>query len=96
MKTANQAPKAVFSLRFVNNRSDCATIEVCARRKNSRGYIVFGYSNGVLLSVEVLPPPRKKLFFEGIFDEMVEIAEETVLKVYGARPQFSVSDCQTF
>ncbi len=95
MKKRVLPSKTVFTSRLTNHVYG-ATIEVCARRKNTRGYIIFGYSGGVLLSVEVSPPPARKHFFEGIFDDMVKLAEEVVLSAYGARPRFSVSDCRTF
>ncbi len=77
------------------------TIEVCAVRKTpngltDKGSIVFGYTNGVLLSLKVSPPPAKRRFFAGIFDEMVKIAKEVVLRTSGELPQFSVRDCKLF
>ncbi|MEK7081449.1 MAG: hypothetical protein AAB888_00620 [Patescibacteria group bacterium] len=77
------------------------TIEVCAVRKTPKGLIdkgsiIFGHANGVLLSLKVSPPPAKGRFFSGIFDEMIKIAEEVVLRTSGERPQFSIKDCKTF
>lgn len=71
-------------------------IIVSARRNYIEGSIVFGYSNEVLLALKVFLPPNFKRFFDGIFDEMVEIAEEVVTKTYGAPPRISVRDFKNF
>lgn len=77
------------------------TINVSVAKKNPNGMvtagsILFGYANGVLLSLKVSPPSAKERFFVGIFSEMIRTAEKAVLHIHGELPKFSVMDYKTF
>lgn len=95
IKNVKPEAEVVFKSTQVKHSYGEAII-VSARRNNIEGSIVFGHSNDVLLAVKVFLPPNFKGFFNGIFDEMVEIAEEVVTRTYGAPPRISVRDCTNF
>lgn len=77
-------------------------VEVSAVRKKAngliiKGLVVFGFANGVLLSLKVSPPMTTgRRFFDGIFGEMVQTAEKAILHIHGKLPEFSVGDYKTF
>lgn len=105
MKTgARIAPKEqVFFTSTPVKHSYGTAVEVCVTKINEKGIIIegsviFGYANEVLTSVKVSPPQTngRSLFFDGIFSEMVRIAEAAIFQIHGTFPKFSVYDFRTF
>ena len=100
MKMGNSAvqKERVFFTSTPTKHSFGTTIKVSVAKKNpsgmvTAGSILFGYTNGVLLSLKVSPPMTTgRRFFEGTFSEMVRIAEEAILRIHGKLPDFSLSD----